>query len=133
MGINKSIFSGNIGQEPELRSTPSGMPILTFSLAVTDRVKNKQSGEWENYTNWMNCIMFGSRAESVAKLIGKGSKVVVECKARWSQWEKDGVKRSKTEFIVDEIEFLSQATQGAQRDTQSQQSDSSPYDEDIPF
>lgn len=129
MSINKVIVSGNIGQEPEMRSTASGMPVLEFSIAVNDRRKNKQSGEWEDYTNWVSCTMFGARAESVSRYLTKGSKVAIEGKLRWSQWERDGQKRSKIEVIVDEIEFMSQGSQQAPQAPQN----SSQYDEDIPF
>lgn len=106
MSINKVVISGNIGQEPELRSTASGMPVLSFSVAVNDRRKDS-SGEWTDYVNWISCTMFGNRAESVSRYLSKGSKVAIEGKLRWSQWEKDGQKRSKIDVIVDELEFMS--------------------------
>lgn len=107
MSINRVIISGNIGQDPELRSTASGMPVLSFSVAVNDRRKDS-SGEWTDYVNWISCTMFGSRAESVSRYIAKGSKVAVEGKLHYSQWEtKEGQKRSKIDVIVDELEFMS--------------------------
>lgn len=116
MSINRVIISGNIGQEPELRSTASGMPVLVFGVAVNDRRKDS-SGEWTDYVNWISCTMFGARAERVSRFLDKGSKVAVEGKLHYSQWEtKDGQKRSKIEVIVDELEFMS-----------SRNSDSSSY------
>ena len=107
MSINRVIISGNITREPELRRTSGGMAILSFGVAVNDRRKNPQTDEWEDYANFVDCTMFGNRAESVSNYISKGSKVSIEGKLRWSQWERDGQKRSKLEVIVDELEFMS--------------------------
>ena len=112
MSINKVIISGNLTRDPELRQTASGMPVLGFGVAVNDRRKNQQSGEWEDYPNFIDCTMFGNRAEGVSRFLGKGSKVCIEGKLRWSQWERDGQKRSKIEVIVDEIEFMTPRGEG---------------------
>lgn len=150
--INKVIISGNLTRYPELRQTASGMPILKFGVAVNDRRKNQQSGEWEDYPNFIDCTMFGNRAEGVSRFLGKGSKVCIEGKLRWSQWERDGQKRSKIEVIVDEIEFMTPRGDGAAASpapyraqaprepsgaSQQRMSGTEPYqaayDEDIPF
>lgn len=107
MSINRVIISGNLTRDPELRSTGSGMPVLQFGVAVNDRRKNSQTGEWEDYPNFVDCTMFGARAESLSRYLSKGTKVSIEGKLRYSQWEKDGQKRSKLEVVVDEIEFMS--------------------------
>lgn len=107
MSINRAIISGNLTRDPELRSTGSGMPVLQFGVAVNDRRKNSQTGEWEDYPNFVDCTMFGARAESLSRYLSKGTKVSIEGKLRYSQWEKDGQKRSKLEVVVDEIEFMS--------------------------
>ena len=107
MSINKVLISGNLTRDPELRATATGMPVLGLGIAVNDRRKNQSTGEWEDYPNFIDCTMFGSRAESIANYLSKGSKVAIEGKLRWSQWERDGQKRSKLEVIIDEIEFLS--------------------------
>ena len=93
-----------------------GLPVLGFGVAVNDRRKNQQTGEWEDYPNFIDCTMFGARAESLSRYLGKGTKVAIEGKLRWSQWEREGQKRSKIEVIVDELEFMS-----------SRNSDSSSY------
>ena len=116
MSINRVIISGNLTRDPELRSTASGLPVLGFGVAVNDRRKNQQTGEWEDYPNFIDCTMFGARAESLSRYLGKGTKVAIEGKLRWSQWEREGQKRSKIEVIVDELEFMS-----------SRNSDSSSY------
>jgi len=107
MSINRVIISGNLTRDPELRSTASGMPVLGFGVAVNDRRKNQQTGEWEDYPNFIDCTMFGTRAQSLSQYLSKGTKVSIEGKLRWSQWERDGQKRSKIEVIVDELEFMS--------------------------
>ena len=109
MSINRVVISGNLTRDPELRQTAGGLPVLGFSVAVNDRRKNQQTGEWEDVPNFVDCTMFGSRAASVAKFLSKGAKVAIEGKLRWSQWEKDGQKRSKLEVIVDELEFMSRS------------------------
>lgn len=108
MSINRVIISGNLTRSPELRNTASGMPVLMFGVAVNDRRKNQQTGEWEDCPNFIDCTMFGARAERVSRFLYKGAKVSIEGKLRWSQWEtKEGQKRSKIDVIVDEIEFMS--------------------------
>lgn len=107
MSINRVIISGNLTRDPELRQTQSGMAVLSFGVAVNDRRKNPTTGEWEDYPNFVDCTMFGARANSLSQYLSKGTKVSIEGKLRWSQWERDGQKRSKLEVIVDEIEFMS--------------------------
>ena len=107
MSINRVIISGNLTRDPELRSTAGGTSVLGFGVAVNDRRKNQQTGEWEDYPNFIDCTMFGARADALNKYLSKGTKVTIEGKLRWSQWERDGQKRSKIEVIVDELEFMS--------------------------
>lgn len=120
MSINRVNCSGNIGREPELRQTQGGTQVLTFSLAVSDRKRNPQNGEWEEVTNWIPCVVFGNRAESLSRFLAKGMKCAVEGKLRQSSYkDKSGQNRSKIEVIVDEVEFLSASK--AQNQPQSQQ------------
>ena len=148
MSINRVIISGNLTRDPELRNTAGGVSILGFGVAVNDRRRNAQTGEWEDYPNYIDCTMFGARAESLSRILTKGMKVSIEGKLRWSQWEKDGQKRSKIEVIVDELEFMSSRNNnnnngGGYSDSGSSNYRSMPapvvdasssiYDEDIPF
>lgn len=126
MSINRVIISGNLTRDPELRATTGGTQVLSFGMAVNDRRKNQQTGEWEDYPNFVDCTMFGSRAEKISRYLTKGCKVAVEGKLRYSQWERDGQKRSKLEVIVEEIEFMS-------RQQAAEPAPSDAYDEDIPF
>ena len=100
MSINRVNISGNLTRDPEVRMTSGGTQVLSFGVAVNDRRRNPQTGEWEDYPNFVDCTMFGSRAE--------------EGKLRYSSWERDGQRRSKLEVIVDEIEFMSRGQQQGQ-------------------
>lgn len=151
MSINRVTITGNLTRDPDLRSTASGMPVLGFGVAVNDRRKNQQTGEWEDYPNFIDCTMFGARASSVSRFLTKGMKVAIEGKLRWSQWERDGQKRSKIEVIVDEIEFMSRNDGGQRSMNPAPQAQAAPaqapaaapmaapvvdasvYDSDIPF
>ena len=110
MSINRVNISGNLTRDPELRATAGGTQVLSFGVAVNDRRRNQQTGEWE--PNFVDCTMFGARAEAVSRFLNKGSKVAIEGKLRYSSWERDGQRRSKLEVIVDEIEFMSGRGQG---------------------
>ena len=94
MSINRVNITGNLTRDPELRATAAGTQVLSFGIAVNDRRKNPQTGEWEDYPNYIDCTMFGTRAEAVGRYISKGSKVAIEGKLRYSSWERDGQKRS---------------------------------------
>ncbi len=147
MSINKVVITGNLTRDPELRETPSGFQVLSLGVAVNDRRKNNQTGQWEDYANFVDCTMFGNRAASVSRFLSKGTKVAIEGKLRWSQWQaQDGSKRSKLEVVVDELEFMSSRDGSAQPAARMQDSsqhyasapaapaiDTSVYDEDIPF
>lgn len=147
MNINNVTITGNLTRDPELRTTGSGTSVIQFSVAVNDRVKNQQ-GEWVDRPNYIDCTMFGTRAESLSKLLHKGSKVGIVGKLHWSQWEKDGQKRSKVEVWPDTVELLTPKGNGAQNGSQAVRDAGTAaveetfgvsfepvglYDEDIPF
>ena len=113
MSINRVSITGNLTRDPELRVTAGGTQVLSFGVAVNDRRRSPQTGEWEDYPNFVDCTMFGTRAEAVSRFLAKGNKVAIEGKLRYSSWEKDEQRRSKLEVIVDEIEFMSQRQGGA--------------------
>ena len=127
MSINRVVISGNLTRDPELLQTAGGLPVLGFSVAVNERRKNQSTDEWEDYPNFVDCTLFGARAASVAKFLGKGAKVAIEGKLRWSQWEKDGQKRSKLEVIVDELEFMSRNGNQSAPQASPQPHDASAY------
>ncbi|MCC6102321.1 MAG: single-stranded DNA-binding protein [Olegusella sp.] len=117
MSINRVNISGNLTRDPELRSTPGGTQVLTFGVAVNDRRRNSQTGEWEDVPNFIECVVFGARAQALSRFLSKGAKVAIEGKLRYSSWERDGQKRSKIEVVVDEVEFLSSRNQSPSRTT----------------
>lgn len=100
--LNKVLLIGNVGKDPELQYSTIGTAYCKFSLATTERVKDK-SGEWENQTQWFNIVMFGKVAETYSKLIAKGSKIFVEGKFKSDEYEKDGVKRQSFSIIVSDF------------------------------
>lgn len=150
MSINRVEISGNLTRDPELRANASGTSVLKLGVAVNERRRNSQTGEWEDVPNYFNCAIFGNRAESLAPHLAKGTKVAIAGRLRWSQWEKDGQKRSDVSIIVDEIEFMSARSQGNQAPAsgsghayqqpqpqrqyaQPQRQEEAYYDVDIPF
>jgi single-strand DNA-binding protein len=125
MSINKVIISGNLTRDPEEKTTAGGTNVMLFAIAVNDRRKNQQTGEWEDYPNYVDVTMFGNRVPYFMGRLSKGTKVAVEGKLRWSQWEKDGQKRSKLDVIADEIEMMASG---------AKQAVTEPYsDADLPF
>lgn len=110
MSINRVVVSGNLTRDPELRATPGGTQVLGFGVAVNDRRHNQQTGEWKDYPNFIDCTMFGNRAEALSRILRKGMKVAIEGKLRYSSWEdkNGGGRRSKVEIIPDEVVLMSQ-------------------------
>lgn len=105
MPINTVIVAGNTTSDFSIRRTQGGMAIASFGIAVNERKKNQQTGEWENRPNFFDVVAFGDRWERIADRVPKGKKVTVSGRLRWSQWERDGEKRSKVEIVAEEIEF----------------------------
>ena len=103
MSINTCILSGNVVSEPHQTATASGSTIIRFSLAVNDRRKNNKTGEWDDYTHYIDCTMFGKFAERMVVYLHKGVRVTVEGKLNYSSWEKDGQRHSKVDVIVNEL------------------------------
>lgn len=104
--LNRCTFSGRVTRDPELRVTPTDRKVLAIGLAVNDAAQDPQSGEWGERPNYLDVIVFGSRAEGLAKVLSKGRLVVVDAKAHWSSWERDGQKRSKVEFWADDVQLI---------------------------
>lgn len=141
MSINRVVVSGNLTRDPELSMTGGGMAVLRMGIAVNDRRKNQQTGEWEDVPNFFDVKVFGQRGESLSRFLSKGSKIAVEGKLSWSSWEdkNTGDKRSKVEIIADNIEFMSSREGGSgggggYNGPSSRPAPSAePIDEDIPF
>lgn len=137
-GLNTVSIGGNLCRDAELRATASGMAVLTFSVAVNESRKNQQTGEWEDYPNYVDCTMFGRRAESVSRYLTKGTYVALTGRLHQNRWQnKDGQNRSKLEVTADNIHFESRRLDGDDYDQQQAEAqgdyEAQMYDEDIPF
>ena len=106
-GVNKVLLLGNVGKDPEIRSTAGGMTIATFSLATADRQKDQQ-GTWQDKTEWHNLVAFGRTAEIVRDYVKKGTQLFIEGKIQTRSWDdKDsGQKKYRTEILVNEMSLL---------------------------
>lgn len=138
MSINRVNLTGNLTRAADLQYAQSGTAVLSFSVAVNDRRRNPQTGEWEDCPNYVDCVMFGNRAQGVFSYLTKGAKVAVEGKLRYSSWEKDGRKRSKLEVVVDDIELMSRRNDVAPDGyvnpaPAAPEAPADAYAEDIPF
>jgi len=109
MSVNKAILVGNLGKDPELRYTPSGTAVCSFSLATTDRFKNKQ-GEQQERTEWHNIVVWAGLAEICGKYLTKGKQVYIEGRIQNRSYDdRDGNKRYITEIVANEMQMLSRA------------------------
>lgn len=135
-GVNKVIAIGNLGKDPETRYVPSGAAVTSFSIAVSEQWKDKQTGEQKERTEWINIEVWGNAAEACQKYLSKGSQCYVEGKLQTDKWEKDGVTRYSTKVRADTVQFL-----GSPRDSGAPSRPASPpaassqqeLDDDIPF
>jgi single-strand DNA-binding protein len=112
--VNKVTLLGNVGKDPEIRSTPGGTMVANLTLATSDRQKDAQ-GNWQDHTEWHNLVAFTRTAEIIRDYVKKGSKIYVEGTLRTSNWEDktSGQKRYKTEIIVNELMLLSGREEGS--------------------
>lgn len=106
--VNKVILLGNVGKDPEIRSTGGGTMVANFTLATSDRQKDAQ-GNWQDRTEWHNLVAFQRTAEIVRDYVKKGTKLYVEGKIQTRSWDdkESGQKRYRTEIIVNDLSLLS--------------------------
>ncbi|MCI0520962.1 MAG: single-stranded DNA-binding protein [Chloroflexi bacterium] len=105
-GLNKVMLIGRLGRDPEMRYTPSGKPVTTFSLA-TSRTWNTSDGERRTETEWFNIVAWGSLAEICKQFLNKGQQVYVEGRLQTRHWDdSEGVKHSVTEIVANEMILL---------------------------
>jgi single-strand DNA-binding protein len=106
-GVNKVILIGNLGQDPEVKYMPSGSAVANLRIATTEGVKNRESGEYEDRTEWHSVAMFARLAEVAGEYLKKGSQVYIEGKLRTRKWQdRDGNDRYTTEIIADNMQML---------------------------
>jgi single-strand DNA-binding protein len=105
--VNKVILIGNLGKDPEVKYTPSGMAVARFSVATTDRVKDKD-GNWQDRTEWHNLVAFQRTAEIAAEYLKKGNKVYIEGRLHNDSWDdkETGQKKYRTEVIINDLVLL---------------------------
>src|SRR5579863_8241379 len=111
--VNKVILLGNVGKDPEMRSTGGGTLVANFTLATTDRQKDPQ-GNWQDRTEWHNLVAFTRLAEIVRDYVKKGSKLYIEGKIQTRSWDdkETGAKRYRTEILVNDLSLLSSREDG---------------------
>jgi single-strand DNA-binding protein len=113
-GVNKVILLGNVGKDPEIRTTQGGMTVASFSLATAERAKD-QTGNWTDKTEWHNLVAFQRTAEIVRDYVKKGSQIYVEGKIQTRSWDdkESGQKKYRTEILVNDLQLLGGRGEGA--------------------
>lgn len=130
MGVNKVLAIGNLGRDPELKYTPVGQPVCTFSIAVSEKWTDK-SGQKQEKTEWLNIVVWGKMGENASKYLSKGRPVFIEGKISTRTWDdKDGTKRYRTEIVASNVQFLGG---GSHEEGQTTDSMPIPPEEDLPF
>lgn len=109
--FNQVTLMGNLTRDPELRQTPNGQSVCSFSLALNRSYKGGD-GEWTEVTDFVNCIAWGPLGERVAQYLTKGRPALVSGRLQSSSWEQDGQKRSKLEVVAQDVTFLGGAGGG---------------------
>jgi single-strand DNA-binding protein len=111
--VNKVILLGNLGKDPEVKYTPSGVPVAKFSLATNERYKDK-AGEWQERTEWHNIVAWQRLAEIIGEYVKKGSKIYIEGRLQTSSWEdkQSGEKKYRTEIVANDVVLLSGRSEG---------------------
>ena len=112
--VNKVILLGNVGKDPEIRSTAGGTMVANFTLATSDRQKDAQ-GNWQDRTEWHNLVAFTRTAEIVRDYVKKGTKLYIEGKIQTRNWDdkETGKKIYRTEIIVNDLSLLSGRDEGS--------------------
>ncbi len=113
-GVNKVILLGNVGKDPEIRTTQGGMTVASFSLATAERAKD-QAGNWTDKTEWHNLVAFQRTAEIVRDYVKKGSQLYIEGKIQTRSWDdkESGQKKYRTEILVNDLQLLGGRGDGA--------------------
>ena len=138
--INKAMIIGNLGQDPEKKVAENGTVITTFSVATTEKWKDKNSGETTEQTEWHRVVAFRKLAEICADYLRKGSKVYIEGKLQTRSWEKNGVKMYSTEIVAQEMKMLDSRPANSSheggfeaRTNKSTKNDATDIFKDVPF
>lgn len=134
MSVNKFIGIGNLGRDPEMRFMPNGNAVCNFSIAISEKYKDKTSGDWKEVTEWINVAMFGKLAEIAGEYLKKGSKLYVEGKLKTEKYtDKSGVEKYSTKVVAEKMEMLNTRTEGAAAPSKPLEPESFDDDSSIPF
>ena len=106
-GVNKVIILGNLGADPELRSSPSGVTTCRLSIATSMNWTDKASGEKKEKTEWHRVVFFGRSAEVIDQYLKKGQQLYIEGRLQTNKYEKDGIERYSTDIIGESFNFIS--------------------------
>lgn len=109
--VNQVILMGNLTRDPELRQTPNGQSVVSFSLAL-NRAYKDQSGEWQEATDYIDVVAWGPLAERVAQYLHKGRRALVQGRLQSRSWEQEGQKRSKVEVLANDVTFVDSRGEG---------------------
>ena len=110
--LNKVLLIGNLGRDPELKSTPSGQQLARFSVATTETWRNQQ-GEKQSKTEWHNIVVWGKQAETAAKFLHKGKQVMVEGRIQYREYtDQAGVKKTACDIRCDNFVMLGRMEDG---------------------
>lgn len=113
MNINHVVIAGRLTRDPELKSTPSGQQVASFSIATNKVWKDKNTGEKKESTEFVNCVAWGRTAETICQYFQKGKEIYVEGRLQTRSWDKDGSKQYRTEVIVDTFQFVGSGGDGS--------------------
>lgn len=131
--LNQVQVIGHVGKDVEVRYTTSGEAIVNFSIATTEKWKDKQTGEAMESTEWHRISFFGRRAEVIGEYVRKGSLLYVQGKLKTRKWtDKDGIERYSTDISGNEFKILSQPGNRAEK-PQAPASHDGGYDNDVPY
>ena len=103
--LNQVFLMGNLTRDPELRQTPNGQSVCSFSLALNRSYKD-QSGEWQEATDYIDIVAWGPLGERVSQYLSKGRRCLVQGRLQSRSWEQEGQKRSKVEVLANDVTFL---------------------------
>lgn len=123
--LNQVTLMGNLTRDPELRQTPTGQNVTSFSLALNRSYKD-QSGEWKEVTDYIDIVCWGPLAERVAQYLSKGRRCLVQGRLQSRSWEQDGNKRSKVEVLANDVTFLDARGGGDDSDNAGSSSSAAP-------
>src|SRR5258707_5107717 len=119
MSFNKIILVGNLGRDPELRYTPQGTPVCSFTMATNERRKDK-TGEWQEQVTWFKVTLWGRQAETASQYLTKGRAVYIEGRLRVEEWtDRDGKPRHTLEVHATDMQFIGGGGGGGGRSEES--------------